>query len=157
VFFDLEGPSELTPLRHGIVICPWWTQKPLLHSVKSEEKVEQLILQDLLASRPYFWRYYKRSCLCHTYWQITTVHDIIPTIDVDGQAVPYNTSFYLIAPHEYPAHVHVHDHRSSLHYNLHIQLAAFPPWMRRGHPYWLQCGDRCPSWTLPAPFRASRG
>lgn len=116
VLFDLEDPSESAPLRHDIVICPWWTQKPLLHSVKSEEEVEQQMLQDLLASRPYFWRYYKQRSLCRTHWQITTVHDDVPTIGADRQTVPYNTSFYLIAPQEYPPHVHVHDHRSSMRY-----------------------------------------
>lgn len=117
VLFDLEDPSEPTPLRHDIVLCPWWTQKPLLHSVKSEQEVEEQMLRDLLASRPYFWRYYKRDSPCRAHWQVTSVHDAVPTTDAGGTTVPYNTSFYLIGgPAEYPSHVRVHDHRASLRY-----------------------------------------
>ena len=116
VLFDLEDPSEPAPLRHDIIQCPWWTQKPLLHTVQSEEEVEQQMLADLLASRTYFWRYFRRGALCRTHWQVTSANDEIPTADADGWTVPYNTSFYLIAPHEYASHVRVHDHRGTARY-----------------------------------------
>ena len=35
---------------------------------------------------------------------------------VHGELLPYNTSFYLIAPKEYPSHVRVYDHRATLTY-----------------------------------------
>lgn len=51
VLFDLEDPSEPSPLPHDIVLCPGWTQKPLLHSVSSEDEVEGRMLHNLLANR----------------------------------------------------------------------------------------------------------
>lgn len=42
-----------------------------------------------------------------------------PVAPGDGRVatVPYNTSFYLIGgAHDYPSHVRVHDHRSTLRY-----------------------------------------
>ena len=113
MLFDIEDPTQTGPLRHDIVICPWWTQKPLLHSFSSEEEVEQQMLRDLLANRPYFWRYYRRGELRRTHWQVTTATDHVPTA---GSEVPYNTSFYLIAPHEYPPQITVYDHRGTLRY-----------------------------------------
>ena len=116
VLFDIEDPSASAPLRHDIVVCPWWTQKPLLHSVSSEEEVEQRMLRDLLANRPYFWRYYRRGELRRTHWQVTTANDHDPTAGVRGSEVPYNTSFYLIAPQEFPSQITVYDHRGTLRY-----------------------------------------
>ena len=41
MLFDVEDPSELAPLAHDVIICPWWTQKPLLHSVSAGAEVEE--------------------------------------------------------------------------------------------------------------------
>ena len=124
VLFDLEDASEASPVRHDIILCPSWTQKPLLHNVYSGEEVEAQMLHDLLENRPYFWRFYRRGELRRTHWQVTAVTDAPVAADGDGDAiVPYNTSFYLLGGLcDYPSHVRVHDHRSTLRYLFNLVL-----------------------------------
>ena len=144
VLFDIENPDEPSPLRHDIIICPLWTQKPLLHGIMSAEEVEEQMLNDLKRNTPYFWRYFRRGATRRVHWQVTTADTAAttaPTAEQQGSSaccaggkaggaasscssgggssassIAYNTSFYLIAPHEYPSHVHVYDHSGTLRY-----------------------------------------
>ena len=118
VLFDIENPDEPQPLVHDIVTCPGWTQKPLLDNIFSPEGVEEQMLQNLLANRPYFWRYFRRGANRRVHWQVTTAADDCRAVGASSslESIGYNTSFYLIAPDEYPTHVRVHDHRGTPRY-----------------------------------------
>jgi hypothetical protein len=121
VIFDIENPDEAWPLRHDIVTCPAWTQKPLLDGIFGADNVEEQMLQDLIANRPYFWRYYRRDSNRRVHWQVTTAASGCPlAVAEHASAIAYNTSFYLIGPQEYPKHVKVHDHRSTFWYVLNL-------------------------------------
>ena len=130
VLFDIENPAATEPLRHDIVACPGWTQKPLLDGIFGADNVEDQMLRDLIANRPYFWRYYRRNTNRRVHWQVTTTATSAQPAggvmgngeeaNSNGAAAPtiaFNTSFYLIGSHEdYPAHVKFHDHRGTARY-----------------------------------------
>jgi len=120
VLFDVENPEEHTPVPHNIVYCPAWTQKPLLDGIFGGDNVEKQMVDDLVANKPYFWRYYKRGGLTRTHWQVTTPVTGCTGTGKEGRTIPYNTSFYLIGPSEYPEHVQTYDHRNTLLYLANI-------------------------------------
>ena len=117
VLFDIEDPDEPSPMRHDIVTCPGWTQKPLLDGIFGADNVEGNMLTDLLANRPYFWRYFRRDANRRVHWQVTTAADDGVAADA-APTIAYNTSFYLIgaSPTDYPSHVTVYDHRGTIRY-----------------------------------------
>ena len=82
------------------------------------------MLADLVANRPYFWRYFRRTALRRVHWQVTTAANDGAKAD-SSPSIAYNTSFYLIdgtQPDAYPPHVRMRDHRSTSRYVLNLLL-----------------------------------
>lgn len=122
VLFDIENPDEPSPLPHDIITCPGWTQRPLLDGVFGEDNVEEQMLADLVANRPYLWRYYRRHEFRRVHWQVTTAVDDGAIADA-ATDIAYNRSFYLIDtshPNAYPPHVRVYDHRGTVQYVVNL-------------------------------------
>lgn len=129
VIFDIENP-DLDSYRvkmgfyHCILLCPEWTQMPLLHYVVSEQFIQQSAFGRLADNKPYHWRYIPVQKniqddvkVGFVHWQITSTHSHNkPSSD------SWNRSVYL--NFQYPPYVEVVDHRASGRYVAELVMAS---------------------------------